>query len=103
MLGNGLVFDPLRDDEQFAGLQVDDAIPEMDLRLTVDDKEQFVRVVVGMPHELTFDVDDAHVVVVHCGNVARRPLVIEGGQCLSQVDLVVHASSQAGRNRARCW
>ncbi len=103
MLGDGLVFDPLRNDEQFAGLQVDDAIPEMDLGLTVDDEEQFVCVVVGMPDELALDVDDAHVVVVHCGNVARRPLVIEGGQCLSQVDLVVHASSQAGRNPVCCW
>jgi hypothetical protein len=44
------VLDPTRHDEEFAGLERDDAITELDVRRASNDEEQFVLSLVVMPH-----------------------------------------------------
>jgi aminoglycoside/choline kinase family phosphotransferase len=88
----GPVLDAARDHEHRSPLQGDDplrgalALAQPDAQVPVQEEEELVGTVVGVPHVLAADLGHAHVVVVDPGDDARTPQLVEGGQRVPQVD-----------------
>jgi hypothetical protein len=61
-------------------------IAKTNSELAVDHEEELIGVVVLMPHVLSLDLRNSHVVVVDPPNNARAPLFIERGECCGKVD-----------------
>jgi hypothetical protein len=60
---------PARNYAQLSGMEDDCAVPQLKGQGSVEDEEQFVRVIVSMPYELVLELRYAHDVVVvgeHC-------------------------------------
>jgi len=85
-LGERAVLDPAGHDEQLAWLKGYVAVAHLDCQLTVDHQEQFVGVRMTVPGELTLDLDDLDLVVIHSGHHLRRPMVGERGELLGEVN-----------------
>ncbi len=91
-VGDRAVFRALRDDVELPGGEGDVPVPKLNGQLTVDDEEQLVGVLVGVPNELTLDPEPPLVsprwavliVPAGCRGAARgTPL---GGSRQSRVD-----------------
>lgn len=54
----------LRDNEELPRLEVDFAVPRLDRQLAVNNEEQLVGVLEGVPDELALELHDFDVVVV---------------------------------------
>ena len=84
--GDGPVLHALWHDEHLARRQLDCAVTELDGHLPVDDDEHFVGIGMAVPDELTGDLDQLELVVVHLGDDARCPVIGEASQLVLQVD-----------------
>ncbi len=85
-----LVFHSSRHDEGVALTQRDGRLiaggaAQFDVEGAVEDEEELVGVVVGVPHVLSPGVRDSHVVVIDGGDDPGAPHIIERDQCLVQV------------------
>jgi hypothetical protein len=87
-LGARAVLDATRNDEQFPLVEFDVAIGKLDRQVPFEDEEEVIGVVVLVPDELAFDLDDANIVVVDASDDLRLPVLIEEAQLLGQVDFV---------------
>ena len=79
-VGDRLVLGAARDHEDAALRQGDAAVPQLDGQGAVQDQEELVGVVVGVPDVLAVHLGDADVVVVDAGDDARAPQLVERGQ-----------------------
>jgi len=82
-VGGWAVLDASGDDEDAARGECDHPlrwITELDAQLAVEDHEEFVGVVVGVPNVGATDLGDADVVVVDPGRDAWAPEFVEGLQ-----------------------
>lgn len=62
--GHGTVLDAFRNDEYLAGAECDDSVSELDLDSTAEYQEEVIGVVMFVPDELAFDLDDHKIVAV---------------------------------------
>lgn len=97
------MLDALRHDVDVAGLKLDGAIAQVNLHVAGKNLKQLISVVVCVPNELTLDVDNPNVVVIHGRHVAGRPLIFEGLERFAEIDLVFHLFSKAGCSALRRW
>ena len=65
------MLDAARDDEKLAHFESDDAIAEVDVEMSIEDKEQLILILVMMPDELAGQFHDLHVLPVQLTNNAR--------------------------------
>ena len=79
-VGDRLVLGTARDHEDAALRQGDAAVPQLDGQGAVQDQEELVGVVVGVPDVFAVHLGDADVVVVDAGDDARAPQLVERGQ-----------------------
>jgi hypothetical protein len=63
------------DDEHFAGLQVNGAIPEVDPQMAVDDNEGLIGLRVIVPDKVAVQANQLELIIVHLRNDARRPVL----------------------------
>src|SRR5262245_40600829 len=93
-LGGGLVLDAFRDDEHLSRRDVDMPVPEVDTQRPLDNQECFVRFRMIVPDEVALKPDELELVVVHLGDDARAPLLVELVELLADVDgCVSHSGS----------
>jgi hypothetical protein len=82
------VLDALWDDEEFARVERDVAIAELDHEAALEDEEQLVRMLVMVPHEVACELRDLDLLAVELTDDARAPMVHEEAQLLREVHLV---------------
>lgn len=88
------VLDASRHDEELPGAEDDVSVTELDRQLSIDHQEQFVRVLVSVPDEITHDLDQLDLVVVEAGDQPRGPVVGESVERFAEVhDIVTHSHS----------
>ena len=88
LLGDRPMLDAARHDEQLAFAQLDDAIAEFHAKRTVHDEEQLVLVLVLMPHELTLEFHQLHVLAVELPGDSGVPMVVEERKLICEIDLI---------------
>ena len=66
--------------------QRDLAVAQLDGQLSVEDEEEFIGVVMGVPYEIALDLHNLDLAVVQPGHRLRRPVVSERRQLLGEVD-----------------
>src|SRR3712207_6106156 len=97
LVGARAVLDAARDDEELARAKVDVAITQLDRQATCQHEEEVVRLVVLVPDELAFYLDELHLVVVQASDDLRAPAVVERRQLVGEVDRLgrsaAHSSS----------
>src|SRR5436853_4315224 len=71
----GDVLDPFRHDEHLARADNDATVAKTNFHFTLEHQKYLVRVLVVVPHELPFQLDELELVVVHFGHHARRPML----------------------------
>ena len=76
----------LWNDEQFARAERDIALTQADGDATLENKEEVIGVVVRVPSELTFDLDDHEVVTVELTDHAWLPVTFKGSELVSEID-----------------
>jgi hypothetical protein len=69
------VLDASGNHEKLSGIELDVAVSQLDRQPTVDNQEQLISVVVGMPDELALELDDLDLVVVKPRHRLRRPVL----------------------------
>src|SRR5262249_61596682 len=93
LVGARAVLDAARHDEELALAKLHVPVAQLDRQAAAQDEEEVVRVVVAVPDELALHLDDPHVVLVDAGDHLGPPVLVEEGELLCQVDLLVHAAS----------
>lgn len=88
-----LVLDAHRHDKRVALPKLDHPLPapriaQCEVKAAVENEEELVCVVVGMPDLLSLRVGDLDGVIVHASHDSRAVEVVEGCQRLAQVDWV---------------
>ena len=73
LVGHGVVARALRYDEGVALAQLDGTPFHLDPQPALQDDEELVLVLVGVPGERALDLRDLHVRIVELGDDARRP------------------------------
>ncbi|OLT19875.1 hypothetical protein BJF81_07545 [Ornithinimicrobium sp. CNJ-824] len=87
----GAVLDATGHHEKLSWAEDDVSVTELDRELSVDHEEQFVGVLMGVPDEVTLDLDQLDLVVVDPGDQLRGPVVGEPIELLAEVhDVVTH-------------
>jgi hypothetical protein len=87
------VLDTAGDDEEFALVELNVAVAELDGEVSREHEEEIVGVVVLVPDELALHFDEADVVVVEACDDLRLPVLVEQAELVGQVDLLVHKTS----------
>src|SRR5439155_1624268 len=82
----GDVLDPFRHDEHLARADNDATVAKTNFHFTLEHQKYLVRVLVVVPHELPFQLDELELVVVHLGHHPRRPMLCERGKLLREID-----------------
>src|SRR5262249_12793080 len=77
--GNGVVLNPLWNDEELPRRKSDLAIAELDHQATLEDEEQLVGVLMTVPDEFTLELRDLHVLTVELTDDAGAPMFGEVG------------------------
>jgi len=91
-LGIGLVGDALGHDEHLARADAHRAVAKVDAQLALDHHEGLVGLLVIVPDEITLQLHDLELVVVHLGDHPGLPVIAEQAEFLSEVDrLIGHA------------
>src|SRR6185312_14862586 len=100
-LGEWLVLDAFRHDEQLAFREIDRAVAEIDAQLAVEDDEGLVGVLVVVPDEIAFEPHQLELVVVHLGDDFGRPLLPEEPEFFREIDRAIsHGLLPRRRRRA---
>jgi hypothetical protein len=84
------MLDATRDDEQLAGPECHDPIPQTQLKLALKDEEEVVGVVMLVPYEFPLDLHHHDVALVEPGHRPRLPVVGEASELVSEVDPVAN-------------
>ena len=79
------MLDSLRYDEHLASANIHRAVPEIDPKVTVQDDKGLVSILVIVPHEITFNLYDLELIVVHFRDDFRRPLLRKQGELFIKV------------------
>lgn len=85
-LGDGAVLYALGDDEQLTRTKGDIALAHADGDATFENKEEVIRVVVSVPDELAFDLDDHEIVVIELADDTGLPVTFEGSELFRKID-----------------
>lgn len=85
-LGKGPVFYPFGNNNDFTGSDFDLSVPEFHGHGTLDDVEQLVLSIVGVPHEFSLNPGQLHILPVELGDDLGAPLVGETIKFLEDVD-----------------
>jgi hypothetical protein len=56
--------------------------------MPVEDEKEVVAVMVFVPDELAFELDQSYIVLIELGDDLRLPVIVEERQFLDQIDLV---------------
>lgn len=86
VLGGGAVFDAFGDNEELAFSEIDDAVPEVHPEAPVEDEEELVFVLMGVPDEFAFDLDKLDVLPVEFADDTGVPVIGEEAELLAEVD-----------------
>jgi hypothetical protein len=78
-----------RNDVHFPGADLNRTVAQIDAQLALDDKESLVGVFVPVPNELTLQLHDLELIVVHFGDDPGLPLLGEQPEFLPKVDRAV--------------
>src|SRR6266850_4189324 len=73
----GDVLDSFGDHEHLARADNNDTVPKTDFHFTFEHQEHLVRVLVIVPYELSLQLDELELAVVHFGHHTRRPMLRE--------------------------
>jgi len=93
VFGDGVVQGAARDDAEIAGAEFDvGLVVDLDAHAAAEDLEEFVLVIVLMPHEFTLELSYFHILVVDLGDDFGRPEVGELGAGLEEIDGGDHGS-----------
>lgn len=84
--GVRFVLEAPRHHAQLALVERHRAVPEIDAQLTGKHQEELVGVIVAVPHEITLNLDEFDLGVVHLRHDLGRPVTTEEGQFVVQVD-----------------
>lgn len=74
------------DDEQLTRTKGDITLAHTDGDVPFEDKEEIIRVVVRVPDELTFDLDDHKIVAIELSDDTRLPITFEGSELFRKID-----------------
>jgi hypothetical protein len=85
-LGDGAVLYPFRDDEQFTWTKRNITLAHANVDTTLENKEEVIRVVVRVPDELTFDLDDHQIVAIELADDTGLPVTFEGSELFREID-----------------
>ena len=85
-LGDGAVLYPFRDDEQLTWTKRNIALAHANGDTTLENKEEVICVVVRMPDELTFDLDDHEIVAIELADDTGLPVTFEGSELFRKID-----------------
>ena len=83
---DGAMLNTLWNDEQFARAERDVALAHADGDATLENKEEIIGVVVRMPNELAFDLDDHEVVTIELTDHAWQPVTFKRSELVSEID-----------------
>src|SRR6266511_1466665 len=84
------VLDAARDDEDLARVELDVPLAELDRQVPFQDEKEIVGVGMGVPDELALNLDELELVVVQVADDAGAEGLVEGGELVGEIDLVVH-------------
>jgi len=85
-LGDVAVLYPLGDDEQLTRTEGDIALAHTDGDATFENEEEVIRVVVRVPDELAFGLDDHEIVTIELADDTGLPVVFEGSELFREID-----------------
>jgi hypothetical protein len=68
---------------------MDRAIPKIDSQITFHHDERLISILVVMPNEVSLQLHDLELVVVHFGDDLWLPLLVEQPELLAEVDRFV--------------
>src|SRR5688572_8122936 len=88
-----------RHDDELTRSNLDRPVPELDAEHATHAKEQLVLVVVVMPHEGAFELDELHFLPVQLTDDLGPPMLVDEPQFLGQVDLLHDLHLWAGDGR----
>jgi hypothetical protein len=74
VLGEWLVLYSPGDDKHLSRLEIDPAVPKVNAHLPLDDDKRLVRIIVTVPDEITLELDQLEMVIVHLGDDLWRPM-----------------------------
>src|SRR5262249_56285467 len=81
-------------DEHCGGRYTDRYSEKIDSQNSLQDDERLVRILVMMPNEVTLQLDDLELVVVHFGYDLRLPFFVEQAELLGEIDRFIgHVAS----------
>ena len=81
------MLDASRDDEELAGMEVDDLISKLHPKRASDDQKHLVFVGMGVPHELALNLDQLDQLTVELAHDLGEPAVFEQTEFLGEIDL----------------
>ena len=85
-LGDGTVLYSLGNDEQLTRTKGDVALVHTNGDATFENKEEIIRVVMRVPNELAFDLDDHEIVAVELPDDAGLPVTFKCSELLREID-----------------
>ena len=97
----GLVFHPFGNHIHVTFIQFDGLVLELDLHLAFDDDENFIGIFVMMPDEISLNLDQFKLIIVHLGDDLWRPVVRKLRQFLLQIDLFHSIDLYVWKNHLR--
>ena len=82
------MFDPTRDDDELAGIEFDPRLVfDLDGEVSGDDEEEFVFVIVMVPHEVAEHFDELDVLSVEFADDLGGEVVGEAGEGVGNIEL----------------
>src|SRR5262249_39397749 len=87
VVGDGTMLDAARDDHEFTRSELDDAIAEFQAKTAAMDEEHFVFVLVMMPDEFAFELDELDLLAIQLAGDPRTPMLVERSEFLGERDL----------------
>jgi hypothetical protein len=86
LFGDGAVLDTLGDHEQLTGAKGDIALAHTDGDATLENKEEVIGVVVRVPDERAFDLNDHEIVAIELADDTGLPVTFEGSELFREID-----------------
>src|SRR5205085_6804354 len=87
---HGQMLHSLRNDDEFAGIQFDRSVAQVDGQSALDDKEELIFVLMLVPDELALKLHQLNLRVVYLAGDFRAPMVVEEPEFLAEIDFLDH-------------
>ena len=87
LMGDRLVFHSTRDDAEFANIESDDLIAEVNVDVASDHEKHLIFVGVLMPDILAFELHDLDVLAIQLAHDLGNPVLVERREFIGETDV----------------